>query len=223
MADGGTIFLDEVGDMAMGLQAKLLRFLEDRTFRRVGGTNEISVDVRVIAATNRDIEAAIEAGAFREDLMFRLNVIPIHLPPLRERGEDVKLLTQHFVARFSEEFRKPISDVSEEAYDKIRAYAWPGNVRELRNVIERAVLLAKSDRLDTADIYLGQAGKVVNVGPGGEIVLPPGGIDFRELENKLIREALSRTNNNQTKAAKLLNLTRDTLRYRMEKLGLLEK
>ncbi len=223
LADGGTIFLDEVGDMAMGLQAKLLRFLEDRTFRRVGGTNEISVDVRVIAATNRDIEAAIEEGAFRADLMFRLNVIPIYLPPLKERGDDLKLLTKHFVARFSEEFRKPISDVSQEAYDKIFAYPWPGNVRELRNVMERAVLLSKSDRLGAEDIYLGPTDKVVSMGTTGEMVLPAGGIDFRELENKLIREALARTNNNQTKAAKLLNLTRDTLRYRMEKLGLLDK
>lgn len=223
LADGGTIFLDEVGDMALGLQAKLLRFLEDRTFRRVGGTNEISVDVRVIAATNRDIEAAIDEGVFRADLMFRLNVIPIYLPPLRERGDDVKLLTQHYVARFSEEFRKPISDVTQAAYDKIRAYAWPGNVRELRNVVERAVLLAKSDRLDKGDIYLGPADKVSGTVETGKFVLPPGGIDFRELENTLIREALTRTNQNQTKAAKLLNLSRDTLRYRMEKLGLLEK
>jgi len=223
LSDGGTIFLDEVGDMPMGLQAKLLRFLEDRMFRRVGGTTEISVDVRVIAATNRDIEAAIEEGKFRADLMYRLNVIPIYLPPLRERGDDLRLLAQHFVARFSEEFRKPIADVSPEAYEKIFGYDWPGNVRELRNVLERAVLLAQSDRLGPNDINLGPAGRTPNLANPDDVVLPPGGLDLRELENKLIREALSRTNNNQTKAAKLLKLSRDALRYRLEKLGLLEK
>jgi len=223
LSDGGTIFLDEVGDMPMGLQAKLLRFLEDRMFRRVGGTTEISVDVRVIAATNRDIEAAIEEGKFRPDLMFRLNVIPIYLPPLRERGDDLKLLAQHFVARFSEEFRKPIADVSVEAYEKIYSYDWPGNVRELRNVLERAVLLAQSDKLGPNDINLGPAGRTLNLANPDDVVLPPGGLDLRELENKLIREALARTNNNQTKAAKLLKLSRDALRYRLEKLGLLEK
>ena len=223
LADGGTIFLDEVGDMPMGLQAKLLRFLEDRMFRRVGGTTELSVDVRVIAATNRDIETAIEEGKFRADLMFRLNVIPIYLPPLRERGDDVKLLTQHFVARFSEEFRKPIADVTAGAYERIYSYDWPGNVRELRNVVERAVLLAQSDTLGSDDINLGPAGRTLSLANTDDVVLPPGGLDLRELENKLIREALARTNNNQTKAAKLLKLSRDALRYRLEKLGLLEK
>jgi len=223
LADGGTIFLDEVGDMPMGLQAKLLRFLEDRMFRRVGGTQELSVDVRVIAATNRDIEQAIEDGHFRADLMFRLNVIPIYLPPLKERGDDLKLLTQHFVARFSEEFRKPISDIAKDTYEKMAAYDWPGNVRELRNVLERAVLLAQSDKLTPDDINLGPAEKRINIANPEELTLPPGGIDLRELENKLIREALARTNNNQTKAAKLLKLSRDALRYRLDKLGLLEK
>jgi len=223
LADGGTIFLDEVGDMPLGLQAKLLRFLEDRRFRRVGGTTELSVDVRVIAATNRDIEAAIEEGKFRADLMFRLNVIPIYLPPLKERGDDLKLLTRHFVARFSDEFRKPIADITKDAYEKIAAYDWPGNVRELRNVLERAVLLAQSDKLTPDDINLGPAEKRINIADPEAVTLPPGGIDLRELENKLIREALARTNNNQTKAAKLLKLSRDALRYRLDKLGLLEK
>ncbi len=221
LADGGTIFLDEVGDMPMGLQAKLLRFLEDRTFRRVGGTQEISVDVRIIAATNRSVEEAIEEGTFRSDLMFRLNVIPIFLPPLHSRGDDLRLLTQHFVAQFSKEFRKPINHIDESAYTTLLAYAWPGNVRELRNVLERAVLLSRGDGLAADDIVLGRFDATgAPADPAGRS-LPPGGVDLRELENSLIRQALARTSNNQTQAAKLLHLSRDAFRYRLEKLGLL--
>ncbi len=221
LADGGTIFLDEVGDMPLGLQAKLLRFLEERTFRRVGGTQEISVDVRIIAATNRDIEHAIEEGSFRSDLMFRLNVIPIDLPPLRERGDDIRLLTKHFVAKFAKEFRKHITDVDESVFKRLYTYGWPGNVRELRNVIERAVLLCKSDRMAPDDIALGRVDDAPSGTDMNGILLPPGGVDLRELENHLIRQALARTHNNQTQAAKLLHLSRDALRYRLEKLGLL--
>ena len=221
LADGGTIFLDEVGDMPLGLQAKLLRFLEERMFRRVGGTTEISVDVRVIAASNRDIEKALEEGKFRNDLMFRLNVIPIYLPPLRGRGDDVRLLTQHFVDTFAQEFRKPIHRIEEEAYVKLAGYSWPGNVRELRNVLERAVLLCKGDTIGADDVVVGRvdsAGAFLDL---SHITLPPGGLDLRELESKLIREAMTRTDNNQTKAAKLLKLSRDALRSRLEKLGIL--
>ena len=221
LADGGTIFLDEVGDMPLGLQAKLLRFLEERMFRRVGGTTEISVDVRVIAASNRDIEKALEEGKFRNDLMFRLNVIPIYLPPLRGRGDDVRLLTQHFVDTFAQEFRKPIHRIEEEAYVKLGGYSWPGNVRELRNVLERAVLLCKGDTIGADDVVVGRvdsAGASLDL---SHITLPPGGLDLRELESKLIREAMTRTNNNQTQAAKLLKLSRDALRSRLEKLGIL--
>ena len=221
LADGGTIFLDEVGDMPLGLQAKLLRFLEERMFRRVGGTTELSVDVRVIAASNRDIEKALEEGKFRNDLMFRLNVIPIYLPPLRTRGDDVRLLTQHFVDTFAQEFRKPIHRIEEEAYVKLGGYSWPGNVRELRNVLERAVLLCKGDTIGADDVVVGRvdsAGASLDL---SHITLPPGGLDLRELESKLIREAMTRTNNNQTQAAKLLKLSRDALRSRLEKLGIL--
>jgi two-component system, NtrC family, response regulator AtoC len=221
LADGGTIFLDEVGDMPLGLQAKLLRFLEDRVFRRVGGTVEISVDVRVIAATNRDIEKAIEEGKFRSDLMFRLNVVPVYLPPLRERGDDVRLLSQHFVSTFAQEFRKPINRIDESAYKKLMSYAWPGNVRELRNVLERAVLLSRSDALTGDDIVLGRGEPSQRANEKSSITLPPEGIDLREIEEKLIRQALERTKNNQTQAAKLLHLSRDAFRYRLEKLGLL--
>jgi two-component system, NtrC family, response regulator AtoC len=221
LADGGTVFLDEVGDMPAGLQAKLLRFLEERTFRRVGGTTEISVDVRILAATNRDIEQAIEEGNFRRDLMFRLNVVPIYLPALRERGDDVRLLAQHFVASFATDFRKPISQIDEDAYQKLLNYPWPGNVRELRNVCERAVLLGKATSVQSGDIVLGR----VDSQEPGDLVhgldLPPGGLDFHTLEAHLLRQSLERANQNQTKAAKLLNLSRDTFRYRLEKHGLI--
>lgn len=221
LSDGGTIFLDEVGDMPTGLQAKLLRFLEERMFRRVGGTVELSVDVRVIAATNCDIEKAIEEGKFREDLMYRLNVIPIDLPPLRERGEDVRLLVNHFVTKFAQDFRKPVTGVAPETYDKLSAYSWPGNVRELRNIIERAVLLSEGDTILPDDIVLGRLKQASAGSDAIAFALPAAGVDLRELENKLIRQALSRTNNNQTQAAKLLHLSRDAFRYRLEKLGLL--
>ena len=220
MADGGTIFLDEVGDMPLGLQAKLLRFLEERTFRRVGGTTEISVDVRIIAATNRDIEEAIAQGQFRSDLLYRLDVIPIYLPPLRERGDDISLLTQHFATEFAKEFRKPITELDAGAFEKLRGYSWPGNVRELRNVVERAVLLTKGETLGAEDFVLARADETP-AESDAEFVLPPQGVDLRELENNLVRQAMTRARNNQTQAAKLLRLSRDALRYRLEKFGLL--
>ena len=205
--------------MPLALQSKLLRFLEERTFRRVGGSTEISVDIRVIAATNRDIEQAIEEKQFRSDLMFRLNVVPVFLPPLRERGEDIRQLSDHFVMRFSTEFKKPITRIEDAAYKKLFGYPWPGNVRELRNVLERAVLLSRNDSIGEEDIVLGRPDRQEQL--HGGFVLPADGIDFHELENSLIRQALARTNNNQTQAAKLLSLTRDAFRYRLEKLGLL--
>ncbi len=224
LADGGTVFLDEVGDMPGALQAKLLRFLEERRFRRVGGTKEISVDVRVIGATNRDLEKAIEVGTFRRDLMYRLNVVTIVLPPLRARGDDLRTLTQHFVARFSKEFKKPVTRVTDQAYQMIYGYSWPGNVRELRNVIERAVLLCKEETVGADDIVLGRVEQHAWEWDIDNFTLPPEGFDFdklRKLESHLLRQALARTNNNQTQAAKLLNLSRDRLRYRLQKHGLL--
>jgi two-component system, NtrC family, response regulator AtoC len=218
LADGGTIFLDEVGDMPPGLQAKLLRFLEDRAFRRVGGTDEITVDVRVIAATNRDLEKAIAQGQFREDLMYRLDVVAIDLPPLRERGDDVLLLADHFVVGFAKDFRKPIICIDETGLKTLKSYAWPGNVRELRNVTERAVLLSRGDRLTADDLVVGRPNRSMDT---GRISLPPGGIDIHEMENDLVRQAMARAGNNQTRAAKLLGIGRDALRYRLEKLGLL--
>jgi len=175
----------------------------------------------VIAATNRNIEEAIEAGAFRSDLMYRLNVIPIQMPPLCERGDDIKLLTQHFVTVFAREFKKPITTIDDTAYSKLFGYSWPGNVRELRNVLERAALLCDDDKISSGDILLGPADATAVTANGAAFILPPNGVDLHDLENGPIRQALARANNNQTQAAKLLHLSRDAFRYRLEKLGLL--
>jgi len=220
MADGGTVFLDEVGDMPPVLQAKLLRFLEEKQFRRVGGLADIAVDVRVIAATNRNIHKLVEDGKFREDLFYRLNIIPVRLPPLRDRGDDIRLLTHHFVAMFAAEFRKTITGITRDAEAKLASYSWPGNIRELRNAIERAVLLCKRDVLEADDFVLGrvreQSGEAIR-----GLQLPAGGVDLDKVEEQLVRQALHRTGGNQTQAAKLLTLSRDQLRYRMQKYGLL--
>ena len=220
VADGGTVFLDEIGDMPPMLQAKLLRFLEERAFRRVGGVHDIEVDVRVIAATNRDIEKAVKEGKFREDLYYRLNIIGLHLPPLRERDGDIDLLANHFVSRFATEFRKLITGIDPQALQQLRSYAWPGNVRELRNVVERAVLLSKGKVLQPSDFVLGQLRERAEL-MSGIPVLPPNGIDLAVVEEQLVRQALRRANDNQTQAALLLGLSRDQLRYRMQKYDLL--
>ena len=220
VADGGTVFLDEIGDMPPMLQAKLLRFLEERVFRRVGGVEDIEVDVRVIAATNRDIEQLVREGRFREDLFYRLNIIPILLPPLRERDGDIELLANHYISRFATEFRKPITGITPEAMAQLRSYIWPGNVRELRNVIERAVLLSKGTVLTPDDFILNPPQPRYD-GQSGIPVLPPGGVDLAVVEEQLVRQALARANGNQTQAAVLLGLSRDQLRYRMQKYSLL--
>jgi transcriptional regulator with PAS, ATPase and Fis domain len=218
VADGGTVFLDEIGDMPANLQAKLLRFLEERSFRRVGGVKDVSVDVRIISATNRDVEAQIRDGKFREDLFYRLNIIPIYIPPLRERGDDALILAQHYAASFSREFRRKITDIHPEALRKLRHYSWPGNVRELRNAVERAVLLSKGEVLGPDDFVLGTTSTQGN--NHGGIALPAGGIKLADVEEQLVREALSQSSNNQTRAAKLLGISRDQLRYRMERYSL---
>ncbi len=223
LAHGGTVYLDEIGDMPASLQAKLLRFLEERRFRRVGGTREISVDVRVIAATNRNIESAIEEGSFRRDLLYRLNVVTIFLPPLRARGEDIRVLAEHFVTRFATEFKKRLTGITRAAHEKLQGHTWPGNVRELRNAIERAALLCRSEQIDAPDVALGQAEPNRWEWEFERMALPPGGFDFEKLqrfEHNLLVQALERTNNNQSAAAKLLNLSRDRLRYRLIKHGL---
>ncbi len=214
-ADGGSAFLDEIGEMAPVLQAKLLRFLEEKTFRRVGGSADVKVDVRVIAATNRNLEDAVREGKFREDLYYRLRVLPVPLPPLRERGGDVRLLADHFVDGFNREFKKTLRGVSPRALEALEAYPWPGNVRELRNVLERAVLLSEGELLEWADVLLMP---LASLSP--DFALPPGGLEIEELERSLVVQALKRSGGNQTQAGRLLGLNRDQIRYRIEKFGL---
>ncbi len=229
VADKGTVFLDEVGDMPISVQGKLLRFLEDRVFRKVGGLKDIEVDVRVVAATNKDLEKEVERGRFREDLYYRLKVIPLEIPPLRERPEDTEVLAREFVGQFGREFKKPAAALSREALELIRTYPWPGNVRELRNAIERAVLLGAGDLILPEDLpeeiaRLARAGGAGD-GEGREdrILLPPGGISLEDLERGLVLQALERTEWNMTRAGKLLGLNRDQVRYRAEKYGLSRK
>jgi DNA-binding NtrC family response regulator len=215
-ADGGTVFLDEVGEMVPGLQAKLLRFLEEKAFKRVGGAADIKVDVRVIAATNRSLEEEVAKGRFRSDLFYRLNVVPIVLPPLRSHPQDIPLLVEYFIDGFNAEFRKKVLGATPAAYTLLEQYPWPGNVRELRNVVERAMLLSAGQRLDAQDFAaLHLADKSTN---GFE--LPASGIDVEQLERSLVVQALRRVAGNQTRAATLLGLNRDQIRYRIEKFGL---
>lgn len=224
LADGGTVYLDEIGDMPATLQPKLLRFLEERTFRRVGGLTDIEVDVRVIAATNRDIEEAVRQGRFREDLFYRLNIIPIELPPLRERGGDLELLAKHFAAQFAAEFRKDVRGIEPEAMARLKAHGWPGNVRELRNAVERAVLLCRGPMLGPEDFALGRPGTDGNERGGiRDLLLPPEGVDLDKVEEQLVRQAIERTRGNQAAAARLLGLSRDQMRYRLARYGLLPR
>jgi two-component system response regulator AtoC len=217
MADGGTVFLDEIGEMVPGLQAKLLRFLEEKTFKRVGGSSDIKVDVRVVGATNRNLEEEVRAGKFREDLFYRLNVLPIPLPPLRDRAEDIPLLVAFYVDAYNTEFKKRVRGVAADAMRVLQSYGWPGNIRELRNAIERAMLLAEGDTLTVDDFPLGVSG---SVRLGDRVELPAGGIDLEQLERSLVVQALERTGWNQTKAAALLGVNRDQIRYRIEKFHL---
>ena len=213
-ADGGTVFLDEIGEMTPGLQAKLLRFLEEKTFKRVGGLADVRVDVRVVAATNRDLEKEVKAGKFREDLFYRLQVMPITLPPLRERKGDVVLLANFYIDQFNREFRKKIRGLSPQAVSLLEQYQWPGNVRELRNAIERAMLLVDRNTLEPEDFTLTRTVSPV------EFVLPPEGVNLEEVERQLLVQALERSGGNQTHAAQLLGINRDQVRYRIEKFGL---
>ncbi len=215
-ADGGTVFLDEIGEMVSGLQAKLLRFLEEKSFKRVGGAADIHVDVRVVAATNRNLEEQVAAGGFRSDLYYRLNVLPIRLPALREHAEDVPDLLTFFVDAFNKEFKKRVTGVSPAAETLLKTYGWPGNVRELRNVVERAMLLAEGDRLEVHDFGALKPGAT----SGDPFDLPAAGVDLEDLERSLVAQALRRAGGNQTKAAALLGINRDQIRYRIEKFGL---
>jgi transcriptional regulator with PAS, ATPase and Fis domain len=215
-ADGGTVFLDEIGEMVPALQAKLLRFLEEKAFKRVGGSADVRVDVRVIAATNRDLEDAVKQGRFREDLYYRLNVMQIVLPLLRERSSDVPRLVSYYVDVFNREFKKQVRGVTPEAMELLKAYRWPGNVRELRNAVERAMLLTEGEWL-TADVLPLSAARASTA---RSMELPEEGVNLEMLERELVVQALKRTGGNQTKAATLLGLNRDQIRYRIEKFGL---
>jgi two-component system response regulator AtoC len=214
-ADGGTVFLDEIGEMTPGLQSKLLRFLEEKTFKRVGGLADVRVDVRVIAATNRDLESEVKAGRFREDLFYRLQVMPIVLPPLRDRRGDVLLLAASYIDRYNAEFRKRVKGVSPDAELLLEQYRWPGNVRELRNAIERAMLLADRDWLVPEDFTT-----LSRPAQQAAFKLPPGGVSLDEVERQLLVQALDRCRGNQTRAGALLGINRDQVRYRIEKFGL---
>ncbi len=218
-ASGGTLFLDEVGDMSPATQAKLLRVLQDQEFHRLGGTQILRTDARIVAATNQVLETEVRSGRFREDLFFRLDVIRIHLPPLRERREDLAALALHFCERFARELGRPVSGFSEEALERIRTARWPGNARELRNAVERAVLLAEGSRIE--------AGALDGVGggrpqePGGcRIELPPEGVRLREVERELVLAALRRTGFVQKGAAALLGVSRRKLNYMIARMGI---
>ncbi len=217
LADGGTILLDEVGEMRTDLQAKLLRVIEEKRFRRVGGIKDIGMDVRIVAASNRDLNEERRAGRFRDDLYYRLKVIPIIIPPLRDRREDVLPLVEHFLDRYNKEFGKAIRGLTPKATAAVMAYEWPGNVRELRNVVERAVLLEGGDELHLASLppeMRGEPGEGAPAPKEGEVR------QLEELEREMLIRAMERTGGNQTRAAQLLGISRDALRYKLKKHGL---
>lgn len=225
LADGGTIFLDEIGEMSPKLQVKLLRVLQERKVDPVGSARSIDVDVRVIAATNKDLAEEVRAGRFREDLFYRLQVVPVTLPPLREREGDVELLARHFIERHAAELSRPELAFSTEAIRVLSSYTWPGNIRELENLVERVAILSDRDEIQAEQLpeYLSQT-MTLPTSPLFDMALPQIGVDFNALvddyENKLITTALSQTGGNKKAAAKLLGLNRTTLVEKIKKKGL---
>jgi two-component system, NtrC family, response regulator AtoC len=227
LADEGTVFLDEIGDMHMSMQAKLLRMLEEKTFKRVGGVKDIKVNVRLVSATNQELAKAMNEGAFRKDLYYRLQVVPICLPPLRERGKDILLLAHHFIEHFNQECHKNVKGMSKEAERILLDYSWPGNVRELKNVIERAMIL----EIDTEilpehlspEILEGRPPIDSNAAPVSldGFVIPEAGLSIEDVEHALVRKALDMASGNQTKAAHLLKMPRDAFRRRMKRFGII--
>jgi len=211
ISSGGTIFLDEVADMSLSMQAKILRVIQERVFERVGGTKSIKVDLRLIAATNKDLEKAVKNNSFRDDLYYRLNVVSIYIPPLRERREDIPLLANFFLKKYAKENKKQINGFSPEAMDSLMRYVWPGNVRELENIIEGAVVLGRSNLILREDLFLTSSQEVSSE----EASLP-----LMEQEKRLIKRILNKTGGNQTKAAKLLGIHRNTLRRKIKKYNL---
>ncbi len=223
IADGGTIFLDEIGEINPSTQVKLLQFIENKTFRRVGGTEDIQVDVRIIAATNKNIEQAVQNRTFREDLYYRLKVFQITLPPLRERREDIPLLAEHFIRYFNYQFRKQIKGLTEEAAQILRNYHWPGNVRELRNIIERMVILEKEEYIGLENLPSELKRKAVISDPQVQCsvdAILEAEIPLEDIEKLIIQTALEKTQYNKSRAAKLLKISRDTLRYKVKKYNL---
>ena len=219
IADRGTLFLDEIGELDVGMQAKLLRALQERKIRRVGGTHELSVDVRVIAATNRDLRAMVADGRFRDDLYYRINVLSIDVPPLRERREDIPVLIDFFLKKHTKNTSRLITGLTPETKKLLNEYSWPGNVRQLESAIERAILLSEGDLITPEDLPTEVRQEV---GPASESAfkLPAEGINFEDVERGLITQAMEQTDYNITKAAKLLGLTFRTLQYRLEKFGI---
>lgn len=219
LADGGSVYLDEIGDMPLSMQAKLLKLIEDKTFKRLGGIKDIKVNVRVIAATNKDLTAAVEKEVFRKDLFFRLKVFPIMIVPLRDRNSDIPLLIQHFIGQINMEYKKKMKGVTQEAMEVFLKYHWPGNVRELKNILERTVILAEKDEITTfhlpPEMFLPPPEEIAD--DENVIRIPDSGVSLEDVEKKLIIQSLAMTENNQTQAAKLLNISRDTLRYRLKK------
>jgi two-component system, NtrC family, response regulator AtoC len=220
LADKGTLFLDEIGDVPPATQVKLLRVLQEREFERLGGTRTVKVDVRLIAATNKDLRQALEQGTFREDLYYRLNVVPIDIAPLRERKEDIPDLVNLFISRFTGESGKPVEGITPEAMQMLVNYHWPGNVRELQNIVERACALAKSSVLGPSDIHLDVRPAKSSNGPGGFL---PEGMTLEQWEDEMVQEALRRANGNKSQAARLLGLSRNALRYRLSKIGIADE
>ena len=226
VAHKGTIFLDEIGELSPFLQVKILRAVQDKTFRRVGGARDISVDVRIISATNRNLEERVKSGDFREDLFYRLNVIPVEVPPLRERKEDIPLLVDYFIEKYAREYNKKIKKISPYALSLLSQYPFPGNVRELENIIERSVALETTNIILPENLEMSATGGTA-FPLDGDVELPEEGIDLNEevarFERELIRKALRKTAGSKTKAAKLLMVSLDSLRYRLDKLGMTEK
>ncbi len=235
LANGGTIFLDEVGELAPELQVKLLRVLQEREFERVGGVKTIKVDVRIIAATNKDLEELVQKGKFREDLFYRLNVIPLHLPPLRERKDDIPLLVEHFIEKHALSKGRESPEISQEILNIFMQYPWPGNVRELENIIERLCILASGRKVELSDLperfrslpALKTDNHIPEIQVQEDIELTPKGIDLNrvldDIETRLITQALEITGGNKTRAARLLGLNRTTLIEKLKKKGLLRK
>jgi DNA-binding NtrC family response regulator len=219
IADRGTLFLDEIAELDVGIQAKLLRALQERKIRRVGGTHEISVDVRVIAATNRDLRAMVSDGRFRDDLYYRINVLSIDVPPLRERRDDIPVLIDYFLKKHTKNTSRLITGLTPETRKLMVDYSWPGNVRQLESAIERAILLAEGDKITLEDLPT-EVRQDVGPASEGAFKLPAEGINFEDVERNLITQAMEQTDYNITKAAKLLGLTFRTLQYRLEKFGI---